>query len=52
MTSFRECCTRSVSVLTFMPSSAVREHAGTRTRDPSTSTTQTRQALTGVRLSA
>ena len=28
------------------------EHAGTSTREPSTSTMQTRQALTGVRLPA
>ena len=31
--------------------STLREQAGTRTRDPSTSTTQTRQTLTGVRFS-
>ena len=41
-----------MSVVTFMPASAVRLHAGTSVREPSTSTTQTRQALTGVRLSA
>ena len=51
-TSLRECRTRSVSVFTFIPGSALREHAGTRTREPSTSTTQTRHAFTGVRLSA
>ncbi len=52
MTSVRDRRTRSVSVVTFMPSSAARLQAGTRVRAPSTSTTQTRQALTGVRLSA
>ena len=35
-----------------MPASIGREHAGTSVRAPSTSTTQTRQALIGVRLSA
>ena len=35
-----------------MPASAFREQAGTRTREPATSTTQTRQTLTGVRFSA
>ncbi len=34
-----------------MPGSTLREHAGTRTREPVTSTTQTRQTLTGVRFS-
>ena len=52
ITSLRECCTRSVSVVTFIPSSAARLHAGTSVRAPSTSTTQTRHAFTGVRLSA
>ena len=52
ITSFREWRTRSVSVCTFIPSSTGREHAGTSTRAPSTSTMQTRQAFTGVRLSA
>ncbi len=52
ITSFRECRTRSVSVFTFISGSTRREHAGARTRDPSTSTTHTRQALIGVRLSA
>ena len=50
-TILRDVCTRSESVCTFMPGSALREHAGTRVRDPSTSTTQTRQTLTGVRFS-
>ena len=31
-----------------MPGSTRREHAGTSTRDPVTSTTHTRQTLTGV----
>src|SRR5450759_4980079 len=35
-----------------MPASTLREHAGTRTREPSTSTTQTRQTLTGVSVSS
>jgi len=52
ITSFRERCTRSVSVVTFMPASAVRLHAGTSVREPSTSTTHTRHAFTGVRFSA
>ncbi len=52
ITSFRECRTRSVSVRIFMPASTGREHAGTSVRAPSTSTTQTRHALIGVRLSA
>jgi hypothetical protein len=43
--------TRSESVWTSIPGSTLREHAGTRTREPSTSTTQTRQTLTGVRFS-
>ena len=46
-TILREVLTRSESVRTFMPASALREQAGTRVRDPSTSTTQTRQTLTG-----
>ncbi|MEJ7705705.1 MAG: hypothetical protein WKF47_19750 [Geodermatophilaceae bacterium] len=50
-TILRLCRTRSLSVFTTIPASTVREHEGTRTRDPSTSTMQTRQALTGVRLS-
>src|SRR2546430_2326428 len=50
-TSRRLCRTRSESVRIFMPASTLREHAGTSTRDPSTSTTQTRQTLTGVRVS-
>src|SRR5215467_3229352 len=43
--------TRSESVLMDIPGSTLREHAGTNTRDPSNSTTQTRQTFTGVRLS-
>ena len=43
--------TRSESVLIDMPGSTLREQAGTSVRDPSNSTTQTRQTLTGVRLS-
>ena len=50
-TIFREVRTRSESVRTFMPGSALREQAGTSVLDPSTSTTQTRQTLTGVRFS-
>ena len=34
-----------------MPASTLREHAGTSTREPVTSTTHTRQTLTGVRFS-
>ena len=51
MTILRLWRTRSESVLTTMPSSTLREHAGTSTRAPSISTTQTRQALTGCRVS-
>src|SRR5579859_5898046 len=43
--------TRSESVLIDMPGSTLREQAGTRVRAPSSSTTQTRQTFTGVRLS-
>src|SRR5271155_4686755 len=43
--------TRSESVLMDMFGSTLREHAGTRVREPSNSTTQTRQTFTGVRLS-
>ena len=50
-TIFREVRTRSVSVRTVIPGSALREQAGTSVLDPSTSTTQTRQTLTGVRFS-
>ena len=50
-TIFRRVRTRSESVCTSMPGSAVREQAGTSVRDPSTSTTQTRQTFTGVRFS-
>ncbi len=35
-----------------MPGSTLREQAGASTRAPATSTTQTRQTLTGVRVSA
>ena len=52
ITSLREVRTRSVSVRTFMSGSTFREQAGASTRAPSTSTTQTRHALIGVRLSA
>src|SRR5882724_12651270 len=47
----RERRTRSESVFTTIPGSALREQAGTRVREPSTSTTQMRQTLTGVRFS-
>jgi hypothetical protein len=50
-TSFRETSTRGDRVWIFIPASTLREHAGARTRAPSTSTTQTRQALTGVSVS-
>ena len=50
-TILRECRTRSVSVWISMPGSTLREQAGTRTREPVTSTTHTRQTLTGVRFS-
>src|SRR5215471_16663898 len=43
--------TRSESVLMDIPGSTLREHAGTSMRDPSSSTTHTRQTFTGVRLS-
>src|SRR5215471_17865583 len=43
--------TRSESVFTDMFASTLREQAGTSAREPSNSTTQTRQTLTGVRLS-
>src|SRR3989475_9680046 len=51
-TGRRLCCTGSEFVWTSMPASTLREHAGTRTRAPSSSTTQTRHTLTGVRLSS
>ena len=51
-TTLREVRTRSVSVWTSIPGSTGREQAGARTRDPVTSTTHTRQTLTGVRFSA
>jgi hypothetical protein len=47
----RDRRTRSLSVFTAMPFSTFREHAGTSTREFSTSTTQTRQTFTGVRFS-
>ncbi len=50
-TSRRLVRTRSESVRTTMPSSALREQAGTSVRAPSSSTTQTRQTLTGVSVS-
>src|ERR1700757_2283910 len=50
-TTRRLCRTRSESVRIFIPASTLREHAGTSTRDPSSSTTQTLHALTGVRVS-
>ena len=43
--------TRSESVSTTMPSSTLREQAGTSARAFSTSTTQTRQTFTGVKVS-
>ena len=43
--------TRSESVFIFIPGSTFREQAGTSTREPSSSTTQTRQTFTGVRFS-
>ena len=51
MTILRLWRTRSESVLTTISSSALREHAGARTRPPSISTTQTRQALAGCSVS-
>ena len=51
-TILRDSRTRSESVWTSIPASTLREQAGTRTREPVTSTTQTRQTLTGVRFSA
>ena len=47
----RESRTRSESVCTFIPASALREHAGTSTREPSSSTTQTRQTFAGSSVS-
>ena len=44
--------TRSESVWIAIPGSTTREQAGTRTREPASSTTHTRQTLTGVRFSA
>ena len=51
-TSRRDVRTRSESVCTTIPGSTLREHEGTSTREPSSSTTQTRQTLTGVSVSA
>src|ERR1700693_762848 len=51
-TSRRLCRTLSESVWIFMPASTLREQAGTSTREPSSSTTQTRQTLTGVSVSS
>ena len=51
MTRRRLVRTRSESVCTTIPSSALREHAGTSVRAFSSSTTQTRQTLTGVSVS-
>src|SRR5271163_5156553 len=50
-TSRRLKRTRSESVLIDIFGSTLREQAGTSVREPSSSTTQTRQTLTGVRLS-
>src|ERR1700691_4858115 len=50
-TSRRLNRTRSESVLMDMSGSTWREQAGTSAREPSSSTTHTRQTLTGVRLS-
>ena len=46
----RETRTRSDSVRIVIPGSTRREQAGTSTRDPVTSTTHTRQTLTGVKV--
>jgi hypothetical protein len=43
--------TRGESVAIFIPASALREQAGTSTRAPVCSTTQIRQAFTGVSVS-
>ena len=40
--------TRSERVVTIIPGSTLREHDGTSTREPSTSTMHTRQAFLGV----
>ena len=50
-TSRRLWRARSVSVRTTMPCSTLREQDGTSTREPSTSTMQTRQAFFGVSVS-
>ena len=44
--------TRGESVCTAIPGSTLREHDGTSAREPSTSTTQTRQTFTGASVSA
>ena len=46
----RDTRTRSDSVEIVIPGSTRLEHAGTSTRDPVTSTTHTRQTLTGVKV--
>ena len=51
-TTLRERRTRSLSVRTTIPASALREHEGTNVRAPSSSTTHTRHTLTGVRFAA
>jgi hypothetical protein len=51
-TSLRAVRTRGESVWITMPASALREHAGMSVRAPSSSTTQIRHTLTGVRLRA
>src|SRR5438270_9452624 len=51
-TSLRLCLTRSESVRIFMPAPTLREQAGTRTHEPSSSTTHTRHTLTGVSVSS
>ncbi len=50
-TILRLCRTRSEEVRTTIPGSALREQAGTSAREPSNSTTQTRQTFTGWRVS-
>jgi len=47
----RARATRSETVVTTIPSSTRRAHAATRARLPSTSTTQSRHAAAGVRVS-
>ena len=50
-TSLRLWSVRSVSVRTTIPGSTLREHEGTNTREPSTSTMHTLQAFFGVMVS-